>query len=360
MFIDVSLAAPGLLAGRAGRQTKDPWHQHLLQARDLAGRTLPVRLFARVEFQDGTRKAPTQDYHGSGRPHVHVLVFASSDAMQAMSLADSVSATMPDSLPAGGVGEGDEVADILPGVVAGSQQDRNGRSGWPVQNNANHWNNKGQLELLHTEEDKAVGLRPYFQDIMEALRCHQDFQFADDDSALAAYVAKYVSKFSDSNQEEWLNDAADGNMIAATVLSRYKPFAPEMTLHMFGANFRQWLITTEHYGKLDFVVPTPDKEDMPKQVKLYLQAEWAAGQISLLDFLRKSNKDGKIINWLRELYKKRCLPDARTLEARQFFGIRKRIFFRCAWQVGSQSVSRAGLQPFDIMLFHVSQKSFIS
>ena len=118
MFIDVSLAAPGLLAGRAGNQTKDPWHQHLLQARDLAGRTLPVRLFARVEFQDGTRKAPTQDYHGSGRPHVHVLVFASSDAMQAMSLADSVSATMPDSLPAGGVGERDEVADILPGVVA--------------------------------------------------------------------------------------------------------------------------------------------------------------------------------------------------------------------------------------------------
>ena len=168
---------------------------------------------------------------------------------------------------------------------------------------------------MHTEEDKAAGLRPYFRDIMEALRCHQDFQFADDDQALAAYVAKYVSKFSDSNQEEWLNDAADGNVIAATVLSRYKPCAPEMTLHMFGAAFRQWLITTEHYGKLDFVVPTPDKEDMPKEVKLYLQAEWAAGQISLLDFLRKSNEKGNIIQWLTKLHAKRAPADARTLEA---------------------------------------------
>ena len=44
---------------------------------------------------------------------MHVLVFASSDAAQAMSLADSVSATMPDRLLAGGAGEEDDAADIL-------------------------------------------------------------------------------------------------------------------------------------------------------------------------------------------------------------------------------------------------------
>ena len=121
---------------------------------------------------------------------------------------------------------------------------------------ANHWDVETHaLKLQHTEKDKEAGLRPYFVVIMDALRCHQDFQFANDDGALRAYVAKYVSKFSDSNQDEWLNDAAEGNAIAATVLCRYKPLEPEMTLQMFGARFRQWLVTTESGGKRDFVVP---------------------------------------------------------------------------------------------------------
>lgn len=280
-----------------------------------------MRVFARVEFQDGTRKAPTQDYHGSGRPHVHVLVFASPEAVQSMSLAESVSATMPPSLmladgARGAEGaEGADAMDVLPGAVEGSQYDRNGRSGWPVQTQENHWDQDGRLRLQHTEEDKAAGLRPYFKDIMDALRCHQDFQFADDDQALAAYVAKYVSKFSDSNQEEWLNDAADGNVIAATVLSRYKPLAPEMTLHMFGAAFRQWLVTTEHGGKRDFIVPTPDAERMPIEVKLYLRADWAAGHISLLDFLRKTTDQGEIIAWLKTRHAQRDPADTRTLKA---------------------------------------------
>lgn len=229
-----------------------------------------VRVFARIEFQDGARKAPTQDYHGSGRPHVHVLVFGSDAAVRAMSLTNTVSGTMPDSLPA--EDGNDEPVDVLPGAVEGSQLDRDGRSGWPAQLEGNHWDDDGVLRLQHKEEDKRRGLRPYFVSIMEALRCHQDFQFANDNEALAAYVAKYVSKFSDSNSDEWLNDAAEGNVIAATVLSRYKPFAPEMTLAMFGASFRQWLVTTESGGKRDFVVPTPEDENMPKEVEMYMNA----------------------------------------------------------------------------------------
>lgn len=51
------------------------------------------------------------------------------------------------------------------------------------------------------QQRTSQGLRPYVVDVMDALRCHQDFQFTDDDGALRAYVAKYVSKFSDSNQD---------------------------------------------------------------------------------------------------------------------------------------------------------------
>ena len=269
----------------------------------------------RVEFQDGTRKAPTQDYHGSGRPHIHVLVFASDDALLAMSLDKALSATMPSSRASAEAEEAQQgaPADVLAEAVRGSQLDRGGRSGWPVQLEENHWDEEGRLRLLHTEEDKEAGLRPYFVDIMEALRCHQDFQYANDAGALRAYVAKYVSKFSDANQDEWLNDAADGNVIATTVLSRYKPFAPEMALQMFGAQFRQWLATTESLGKRDFVAPWPDQDPMPREVGLYLSAEWAAGRVSLLDFLRKTNADGEIIGWLKKRHQKS--GSHRSLEA---------------------------------------------
>ena len=159
------------------------------------GQEHAVKLFLRVEFQDGTRKAPTQDYHGSGRPHVHVLVFASQEAMQHMSLPETVMATVPQPIDA---------EDVLPGAVRGSQLDRSRRSGWPVQEGKSQWTQQAtglQLQLHHTAEDKSQGLRPYVVDVMDALRCHQDFQFTDDDGALRAYVAKYVSKFSDSNQD---------------------------------------------------------------------------------------------------------------------------------------------------------------
>ena len=34
-----------------------------------------------LEFQNGSRKEPTQDYHGSGRVHLHLLGFADDTVM---------------------------------------------------------------------------------------------------------------------------------------------------------------------------------------------------------------------------------------------------------------------------------------
>ena len=115
--------------------------------------------------------------------------------MQYMSLPESAMATVPDPI---------DEEEVLPGVVRGSQLDRNRRSGGPVHEDESQWIKADQglqLQLQHTPEDKSQGLRPYFVDVMDALRCHQDFQFTDDDGALRAYVAKYVSKFSGSNQD---------------------------------------------------------------------------------------------------------------------------------------------------------------
>ena len=281
----------GLLIGSTGRKREDPWQRHLLQAVDEEGCKCDVHAFMRLEFQDGTRKAATQDYHGSGRPHLHVLIFCTREALQNMNLDETLSATMPEKI---------DDADILPGIVEGSQLDRKGRSGWPIHEGCSGWDEEqGALMLAHSAEDHAKGLRPYFMDVMETLRCHQDLQVANDDGALRAYVTKYVSKFSDSNQQEWLNDSAEGNAIAATVLCRYKPLEPEMILQMFGASMRQWFVTTLSRGKRDFVAPWPRKVT-PLEVELYEKAEWAKGKISLLDFLRKTNKDGKVSAWMKK------------------------------------------------------------
>ena len=75
-----------------------------------------------------------------------------------------------------------------------------------------------------------------------------------------------------------------------------------MTLQMFGARFRQWLVTTEGRGKRDFIVPWPEKNPMPAEVHQYMEADWACNRISLLDFLRKTTDKGKICKWLVDLH----------------------------------------------------------
>jgi len=131
---------------------------------------------------------------------------------------------------------------------------------------------------------------------------------------LRNYLTKYLSKFSDSASNDWLNDDADANSIATTVLMRYHPMEPEMVLQLFGARFRQWHFTTQGGGKRDFIVPVPDADDAPEEVRWYQQSAWAAGRISLLDFLRKTGPNGRIARWVRQLHKK-AGGEADSLEA---------------------------------------------
>ena len=297
-----------VLGARGGR---DAACRHLLQARDAEGHVTKIFAVLRLEFQDGTRKEPTQSYHGSGRPHVHVLLWWDDEVTSRLELDKHVSATLPD--------EG----SMLRGYVIDSQQDKHGRSGWPVHEGASGWDHTaGCVRLRHTAEDAAMGLRAYFPAVMDVLRCHQDVLLAQDQAGLLrAYVAKYVSKFSDAAADEWLNDDADGNSIAATVLHRYHPFEPEVILQMFGAKFRQWDMTTVSRGKRSFIVPEPDRHELPMEIEQYCSAHWAAGQIPLLEFLRKTNRRGAIAHWLRREHERvggeRDLHDfAREFEVR--------------------------------------------
>ena len=292
-----------LLAG-----TRASFSRQILQAVELGGARHKIHCVARIEFQDGTHKEATQPYHGSGRPHIHVLLFWDDAAWPLLDLQKHLSAAMP------------SAADPTRGYVEGSQLDARFRSGWPVDDGPEGWDAElGRFRLRHPAEDADAGLRPYFVAIMDVLKCHQDVQIARDEGGiLRAYVAKYVSKFSDSAQNEWLNDRAEPNSIAATVLSRYKPCEPEMVLQLFGGRFRQWRLTTHSRGRRWFAPPVPDAERMPEEVETYLAATWARGRIPLIDFLRKTTKAGDICAWLKKLHEASGSDDDLREFARQY------------------------------------------
>ena len=280
--------AKSFLVGGTSDQSQDSrrWKHHLLNCGDRK-----VYVFIRLEFQDGSRKAPTKDYHGSGRVHLHMLGFADAEQMMQIPWSTIVTGLMP------------QQDTVLRNYVQNSQIDRDGQSGCIVHNEESTYSEERHTLLIaHDEHAQRAGLRPYNPAIMDAFPRHQDFQAADGEALLRNYMVKYCSKFSDSMVEECLNDDADATSIAVNVLMRYKPFEPEMILQLFGNRFRQWHISTYSGGKRDFVVPVPDKEFMPQEVTHYMNSTWACGTISLLDFLRKTNRQGHIVHWLKETY----------------------------------------------------------
>lgn len=130
-----------------------------------------------------------------------------------------------------------------------------------------------------------------------------DVQEADDDGALQAYLVKYPVTSNDGFSDEWLNDSAGGDALAESILFRYRPMEPEMILQMFGARFRPWRCNTAGGGKRDFIVPLPDSEIMPEEVLNYEACQWKTERMSLLDYLRRTTKDGKIARFISEAHK---------------------------------------------------------
>eukprot|EP00438_Fugacium_kawagutii_P035323 Skav206913 [mRNA] locus=scaffold808:379673:388710:+ [translate_table: standard] len=67
------------------------WKDHILAADGEPDTKTVVNYFQRLEFQDGKRKLPTQDYHGSGRVHVHSLDYLQN--VEKIKLKTKISAT---------------------------------------------------------------------------------------------------------------------------------------------------------------------------------------------------------------------------------------------------------------------------
>ncbi|MCR9130896.1 MAG: hypothetical protein NXI12_15430, partial [Alphaproteobacteria bacterium] len=67
----LSQAVKGLMFGRTGNVSKEPWTSHIFACPG----EKPLNFFLRLEYQDGTRKAPTHSHHGSRRVHLHIVAF---------------------------------------------------------------------------------------------------------------------------------------------------------------------------------------------------------------------------------------------------------------------------------------------
>lgn len=196
--------------------------------------------------------------------------------------------------------------DAVAAFARGSQLDRSGDSTWPVHLGASEYvEDEDRLQLHHTEEDAEAGVRGYFIPVMDALRCHQDLQIAHGRYLLLKYVTKYVAKWSDSSYSEWMSDSASVTSLCRKVLFEYHPMEPEMTLQLTGKTFRQWDFGTVMGGRRAVRVPRPSNQEQPGFVHQYMRSEWRREEMSLLEYLRKSDAaTGAIARWLRKRWEK--------------------------------------------------------
>jgi hypothetical protein len=280
---------------KQGRSHKQPWTQHLFACADGSGQRTYNAHFFRLEFQDGKRKRPSASdpYRGptEGRGTVHSHAIAYCENIGSMSMEQRVSATLPPL----------ETDPVLHGYVKHAQYDWNGVSGWPVElDHEGHDPLTGKLSLLHTNEDHAKGLRAYVKPIMRALGgCHQDLLHTDGRGNLLSYCSGYTPKFSGSFQEEFLNDEASDFSIARKICCDYHPLEPEMWLYLAGAQFKPC-----RYGGtlVEKIAPLPDMPEPPQWVLVYENCQWRKDDMTLIDFLRKSNFAGDIVQWVRRLH----------------------------------------------------------
>ena len=249
-------AAEGLIGGTNKREqeARRCWTQHILSRSEGERRQqLVVELFARIEFQDGKRRrhtGPSQSYHGSGRAHLHMLVWLSDPTL--VDWPGVLRADLPSK----------EAEPELRSLVEGSQLDWE-NSGWPAREEPTAWE-EGALRLHHPEEARRQHVRAWMPDVLGALQCHMDVQVGDGRALLLQYAASYTSKFSDQFATSWLNEEASDYHLARKVLSEYHPLEPEMWLQLGSHEFRPGL----GHGR----GPTPGSP-------LARLGEWTGGQL---------------------------------------------------------------------------------
>ena len=208
-----------------------------------------------------------------------------------------------------------ESQPLLHGIVLDSQQDYKD-SKLPVRTEPSAWNPETEtVDLQHRQEDKDAHIRAYFPATMEVSKCHEDIQQGTAEGgrrngAILRYVATYDMKFSSSITTEWLQGEGSDYSAAVGVLRRMRVLEPEMWLTLAQERFPQASLS----GSLvDIMIPTLNVIVKPKLVETYEMCTWRSEEMTFLEFLRKSNKDGEVIRYIQEEHKQRVMQEVQAL-----------------------------------------------
>ena len=278
----------------SGRQDRT-WRGHVLGPADpRSSLSTVVGHVTRLEFQDGKRKRASQKYHGRGTVRSHSLDFLENVA--AIGLEHKLQATVPPK----------DAEPFMHGLVLDSQCDYKD-SKLPIREEPSAYDPVAEKVLLyHTEKDKGLHIRTYMKPTMAITKCHEDVQQGDGNGAVLRYVATYNTKFSSSMDREWLSGEASDYSTAAGLLRRHKPLEPEMALTLAQDKFRQF----DTSGTiLDIMAPSLEADPKPALVERYEEASWRRADMPLIEFLRKSNKDGNIINHIQQKHKTQAMAE---------------------------------------------------
>lgn len=245
-----------------------------------------INFAARLEYQDGKRKAASQEYHGRGAIHLHAVIFA--EDLGSLNLHEKLFAT---ELPAGHPLRG-HILDQL--SYSGS--------GWPVCEEASRWNpTEEAIQLEHSQHDHDQGVRAYGLEEVDILKCHVDNlapQVGGDkgQGLMLRYVATYGVKPSSEFHNELLGDTnISGYGLALRVLMCLHPSEPEMVMSLFKQLFPDFAMGGT---MLPIVAPWPTMEKFPAFVELYEKCGWRSEDMTLLEFLRKCD----VVAWLQKAY----------------------------------------------------------
>lgn len=108
-------------------------------------------------------------------------------------------------------------------------------------------------------------------------------------------------------EKEWLNDEASDFSVARRVLCCNHPLEPEMWLTLAGKQFPQ---LDTRCTIMEISVPVPDCIQKPKFILNYEEASWRPLDMTLLEFLRKSNDEGEIHNHIRRKHRENLWKEA--------------------------------------------------
>ena len=320
------------------------WKGHVLGPADEDSNvSTVVAHVTRLEFQDGKRKQASQKYHGRGTVHSHSLDFL--ENIEAIGLEEKLQATLPPK----------DTEPFLHGLVQDSQKDYKD-SKLPVRNEPSAWNPEtGSVALHHTEEDKEEHVRAYLKPTMEITKCHEDVQQADSNDrrngAHLRYVATYNTKFSSSIDPEWLNAGGSDYSTAVGVLRRLRVLEPEMWLTLAQERFPQASLSGT---MLDIMAPNFEnlEDKKPKFVEVYEESSWRRDDMNLLEFLRKSNKEGNIIHYIVEKHKQKVMEKVQQQtgeDDKAFVTTRKDLLSR--WNKHKKAKKKTGDDPLELSQF---------